>query len=253
MVERGTTGMSTALAFLCITLAPALVDRATAQTPAGATTPQAQAADTSTPMTLKGCLVKEADYRKAHKIGDNPVNRLGEGDEFVLVDTAPAAAASAPVTPASSRPSGARRPTPSANAAPCTEAGTGPAYRITGHLEDELKGFAGHRLQITGKFQHASDAQVANGQKSATLPAEIDISAYQEVTTASATAQVATAQTPTRTTPESVQARNEPARTAQDNRGNLPRTASNQPLIALAGVLMLAAAFLLRAARSITL
>ena len=250
MLERGTTVMSTSLAFLCIAFAPGLTDRAAAQAPAGATTPQAAPApNANTTMTLTGCLMKEADYRKAHNIGDNPVNRLGEGDEFVLVDTAPAAAAPGSSSP--SQPSSARRARPSPASNPCREAGTGPAYRMTGKLEDELKGFEGHRMQITGKFEHASDAQIAAGQKAATLPAEVEISAYQEVT--AVPAQTARAQTPTprSATPESVQARNEPARTApQDtNRGNLPRTASDGPLIALGGLALLAIAGVLRLAR----
>jgi len=234
--------MSTTLAFVCIALSPALSGRAAAQTPP-VTSPTAQAAQSTDPnatLNLTGCLIKESDYRRAHQLGEGALKGVGLGDEFVLVDTTPAAGS---VQAPAGRPA-----KPTATGSPCREAGTGPAYRITGHLEDELKAFAGHRLQVTGKFEHASDAQAAANPSAAKLPAEINISAYQEATaTAAAAGRTATAQTSSQSAaPASVQARNEP----QSRRGDLPRTASQRPLVLLVGVLMLFAAVMLRLART---
>jgi len=248
MLERGTTALSTTLTIFCIALSPAASGRAAAQTPTATPTPTAKAAQNTDPnatMTLTGCLMKESDYRKAHNLGAGAINGVGLGDEFVLVDAAPAAAAAASTQTPPTK--------PSASGSPCREAGNGQAYRITGHLEDRMKAFAGHRLQVTGKFDNAHDAQIAAGQATAKLPPEIEVSSYQEVT-ASAD-RTATAQTPSQTpsqsaAPASVQARNEPNRNApQDNRGGLPRTASHQPLIALSGLLLLCVALVLRVTR----
>ena len=117
-----------------------------------------------------------------------------------------------------------------------------------------MKAFAGHRLQVTGKFDNANDARVAAGQVTAKLPAEIEVSAFQEASASPVAERTATAQTPAQT-PASVQARNESVRTApQDaNRGGLPRTASQRPLILLAGLLLLCVAVVLRIARTTAL
>jgi hypothetical protein len=184
-------------------------------------------------MTLVGCLMGEADYRKAHELGKSYFNNADMSDEFVLVN-------------ASNTSGGAV----SEGSTPCKEASGGTAYRLTGKKEKELKRFVGHRMEITGTFEEKRDAQIAAGEKSAKLPAEIVIASFREAPVAVAAAPApapapapAAAPAPAPSpAPESTVARNE-------SREALPKTASNLPLIGLIGLFSLTAAFGLRLSR----
>src|SRR5437762_6718586 len=118
--------------------------------------PTARKSDTKDSMTVVGCLVREADYRRTHGLGKGALGGLGLGDEFVLVN------ASASPAPAAKNAS-----------ANCEETAGGQAYRLTGKTEDDLKAFVGHRIEVTGAFDHERDAKTAAGQTNAKLPAEI--------------------------------------------------------------------------------
>lgn len=215
------------------------------QTPA----PQvhANAADTKTPMTLTGCLVKEEDYRRAHKLGSGALGGVGLGDEFILVNAVSAQASSAsPSTPLSAASSSAAPP-PSAEH--CSETSGGAAYRLTGKLEDELKSFVGHRMEITGTFDHPRDAKTAAGQTRAKLPPEIAISLYREapVSMAAAASPATTATSGTSPVePRSQTPAPASPTPAPQTRSSLPQTASNKPMIALIGGILLSAAVTLR-------
>jgi len=218
-------------------------------------------ADSTRQMTIAGCLINEAEYRQGHGLGQGALSGAGLGDEFVLVDirnepgtaASNAAANTAPSTTAAA---------PSASAETCTDTGNGPAYRLTGSLEDKLKAFVGHRIEVTGKFDHRTDAQTAAGLNVAKLPPEFEIASYREApasTTAAAPPSTVPAPPPVSQPPAATTSQTPapsstgtsgqtPSTTAQEER-RMPKTASNLPLVALLGALSLSAGFGLRAAR----
>ena len=195
----------------------------------------ARAGTTAGSMTVVGCLIRETDYRKAHGLGKGALGGVGLGDEFVLVD---ATTLSSPNSAAS----GSNSAT-SSTSGTCAETGTGQAYRMTGKLEEKLKPFVGHRMEITGQFDHPRDAKTAAGETDAKLPAEIRIASYREAfarqapATASAPEPVAQPASPVPSAPQTVASNQAP------ERQGLPKTASNEPLFALIGLICLSAAF----------
>ena len=244
MLMRGVTGIAI-VGLVVSATAFAQTDR-----PASSSQPRpaAQPSDTGT-MKFVGCLIKESDYRSAHKLGKGTLGTgVGIGDEYVLVDatSAPAASGSQANAPASS--TGAK---PAAGRAEnCTEKGTGTAYRMTGKHEEELKSFVGRRMEIFGKFEHASDVKAAADPDSAKLPAEVEIASFSEAPALASAAAPAAAPAPSASqaapAPSSAEARNQnngPApQVAQSNASReLPRTASDGPLIALIGLISLTA------------
>jgi hypothetical protein len=210
---------------------------ASAQSKSPADEQRTQASPSNGTMTLVGCLVREADYRRAHKLGRGALGGVGLGDEFVLVD-----ATEVPAGPAASESSSTP---PSASSAKCSETGNGRAYRMTGKAEDKLKPFVGHRMQITGEFDHARDARTAAGETNAKLPPEIKIASYREAATsqAPASASVPPATPPVSSTPSEV------ASNQTSEPRPLPHTASNEPLIALVGLICLTVALGVRLSR----
>jgi hypothetical protein len=194
--------------------------------------------DQKASMTVVGCLMSEPDYRKAHGLGKGAIGGLGLSDEFVLVDAAESPNGTAATSTSTS-----------SSSARCTETGTGKAYRLTGTREEELKKLVGHRIEVTGAFDHERDAKTAAGETNAKLPPEIKIASFREAsasapstasTNAAPPAQASAA--PSTPPPASTEARNETPSREQP----LPRTASNLPLVGLIGLMSLAAAFGLR-------
>jgi hypothetical protein len=189
-------------------------------------------------MTVVGCLMREADYRRAHSLGKGALGGLGLGDEFVLVDVTDVASTgatgSAPSEPSSTQTS------PSASSQRCSETGAGKAYRVTGKAEDELKPFVGRRMQITGRFDHERDAKTAAGQTNAKLPAEIRIASYSEAPASTVPPPASASTTPA--TPPVASAPSQVASNQSSTEKRLPNTASNEPLIALIGLICLMAA-----------
>jgi hypothetical protein len=125
-----------------------------AQTP-GQTQPgqQPTAQAPSRQVTITGCVQPEADYRRAHNLGRGGAAATGAGvaDEFVIVN------ASMSTTPAST--TAAREPGPPPPAAATGTAGTlGEAYEVTGSGEEQLKQYAGKRVEITGTVKPAEKA-----------------------------------------------------------------------------------------------
>jgi hypothetical protein len=241
MFIRGIVAISTAGAAAVVLSASAL---AQSNNPASSQLAQpsstqaaAQSTDTTTPMKVVGCLMKESDYRKAHKLGQGALGGIGLGDEFVLVNaTIEPMTSSSASSGSSDSPSSAPASSKRASTSRCTETGQGTAYRMTGQLEEHLKSFVGHRMEITGTFDHARDVRTAEGQTDAKLPPEIKIASYRDAPLVSPPA---AASTPL---PASTVAQNEPpAAPAVGTTGELPKTASNEPLIALIGVMFLAA------------
>ena len=105
---------------------------------------------------------------------------------------------------------------------------------MTGQLEEHLKSFVGHRMEITGTFDHPRDVRTAEGQTDAKLPAEIKIASYRDAPLVNPPA--ASLVPP----PASTVAQNEPAAPPPvGTSGELPKTASSEPLIALIGAVLL--------------
>src|SRR4051812_21729180 len=156
-------------------------------------------AQTGASMTVTGCLMGEQDYRKAHNLTKGSFGGVGLGNEFVLIE------------------------------GNCGD-NSGKAYRLTGKPERELKPFVGHRLEVTGQWDHERDAKTAAGQTNATLPPEIRIASFHEATgSAPASASATAAPAPVPSTSQTVASND-----TRNDRG-LPHTASHEPLIALVG------------------
>jgi hypothetical protein len=211
-----------------------------AQQPSDQATSRAREA-TSTPITLVGCLIREADYRTAHNLGKGGLGGMRTGSDFVLVDAKTIAAGETATAPAGV-----------AAGASCSEQGTGQSYRMAGKQEGALKPLAGHYVVVTGEFEHAHDARAAAGETAAHLPPEIVIASFREAPVAAtaattepaapaATAPASPAPAPSSTAPPSVGTSGEAKR--------MPKTASDLPLITLLAVLSLTAALGLRIVR----
>jgi hypothetical protein len=195
------------------------------------------AVDSTATMTFVGCLIRESDYRRTHALGKGGVAGLRTGSDFVLVDAKTDPADSTPSTSAVSSTTATVSAGPSAS---CVEVGTGEAYRLAGKREGELKPFIGHYIEITGRFEHAHDAKAAAGETTAKLPVEIVVASYRPASLHSETPVIATSgQTPSQPSPSAQGVPTPPsAQTARE----LPRTASNEPLILLIGLLSMSAA-----------
>jgi hypothetical protein len=184
-------------------------------------------------VTLVGCLVRESDYRQKHNLGGGAVGGMGLGDELVIVDTSTTSTTSqatstntAPVdSPAS----------PSSSAINCADTGKGPAYRLTGSMEDKLKAFVGRSVEVRGDFEPDRDGE-------SKLPEEVNVRSYREHTAAAETvsspAVVAdVAEVRAEPAPREIVAMVEESRPVE--REALPRTASPVPFIGLIGLLSL--------------
>ena len=203
---------------------------------------------TNTTMTLVGCLMKESDYRRAHNLGKGTLGGLGLGDEFVLVDaTEVATTSAADTTSEPARPAAA----PTSTSATCRESGVRKAYRMTGKEEKDLKPFVGHRMQITGTFDHERDAKTAAGETNAKLPPEIKIASYREAPALAAqrSAAASTTTPPAPVTQPVPTTQNQVASNEPSSEKRLPNTASNLPLVGLIGFVCLIAALGVRIGR----
>jgi len=195
-------------------------------------------------VTIVGCVVSETDYRQAHNLGKGALRGAGLGDEFVIVDATSTPAAGVPSAGSEQRARPA--PAPSASAETCAEKGSGQAYRITGHREEELKAFAGHRLEVTGTLKHEAAGTAASDASAGKLPPEVDMASYREVTSAGPQAAAPPSSAPPANVTTPAPAPNAPAASNQSAPSSsaraLPRTASSRPLVALIGLLSLMAA-----------
>jgi hypothetical protein len=232
MLIRKLLGVGTAAVFLSITAFAQAAQQPSATQPDTKATPQAKEA-ASAPMTLVGCLIKEADYRQAHGLGKGGIGGMRTGSDFVLVDAKTVAAGETASAPAGVAAGGS-----------CTEQGTGQAYRMAGKTEGALKPLAGHYVVITGQFEHAHDAEAAAGERTAHLPPEIVIATYREAPMMAASAATTAAPAPSLAPPPVATTGEAPATPAPAPK--MPETASNEPLIALFGVLALSAGLSLR-------
>jgi hypothetical protein len=228
-------------------------------TPAGQSSAQAQAGSQDsasrqpeTPVTLVGCVMREADYRKAADSGKGgPVGTgLGRGDEFVLVNAKKATAGAATTAKVD-----------------CSATTTGgEAYELSGSGEKDAGQYVGRAVEINGTLKPAKTEPGAAGAPKPTggfdplkqdlKLFEVDVvsvrpAASQGASAAPAAPAQAAAPEPAAQPPAPAAPRPEPAPPAQQSasaapRSELPRTASPLPLTGLLGLLALASGLALR-------
>jgi hypothetical protein len=104
-----------------------------------------------TPVTLVGCIQREADYRKTHDLdkgaGKTGIG-LGRGDEYVLINASRGTTASPNID--------------------CSFQGSTEAYELTGRQEHDLKPYVGKVVQITGTMKQAKTKPLASGEQAPT-------------------------------------------------------------------------------------
>jgi len=194
-----------------------------------------------TPISLIGCIQREADYRRQHGSGKGGFLGFGGGlgNEYVLINTSP------------------RR-----GSRDCATASSGEAYELTGSEEGDLKPFVGQRVAITGT-RKAAEIDTVTGRPTGGRQAgydlrlfEVDVDSFRAVPEVR-TRTVTRFQEPPAARESGRQVnRNRsaqaPIQRRQDVDANvdpLPDTASSLPLVGLVGLLSLAAALTLRVAR----
>jgi len=184
-----------------------------------------------TPVSLTGCIQREADYRRQHHSGKGGFLGFGGGlgNEYVLVN-------------ASRNPRRGFRD--------CSTAVGGEAYELTGREEGDLKPFVGQRVEIAG-MRKAAEIDALTGRPTGGRQAGYDLRLFEvDVDSFRALPPVQTTTvTRVRERPAARQLNQAPIQRRQDVDAQLPGTASPLPLIGLVGLLSLAAGLTLRVAR----
>jgi hypothetical protein len=213
-------------------------------TPTTPAQPTAQAGtQPETPITLVGCIQREADYRREKDKGRGGAvgTGTGTGNEFILINASTATAA----TPAP------------ATAEPCAPGGSGEAYELTGSRERDLEKFVGRRVEITGMLKkHETAGTTGAGAPKPTggfdpmgkdlqIP-EVNVTSFKEASASRPPEDAAQPETPTQPqTPAEPEP--QPTGTAGIPR-ELPQTSSQLPLTGLLGLLSLGAGLTVRRA-----
>ena len=145
---------------------------AQSQQQSGAATTQQNRSSLREPVTIVGCVQREADYRRTHDAGRGGVagTGVGAGNEFVLtsasMSTGGAAAAGSARTDAD-------KPTATTGAA-----GGGAAYELTGPDEGQLAKHINKRVEITGMLKAAevgTSGAPTGGPTAGTPPRGVDV------------------------------------------------------------------------------
>jgi hypothetical protein len=197
----------------------------------------------ATPITLVGCLQREADYRRQHDSGRGGVLATGAGlgNEYVLINASRAGSTGTPA------------------AVDCATASTGDAYELTGKSERELEPFVGRLVEITGMRKKAdieSEAVGASGTTAAKPTGgfdplgqdlklfEVEVTSFREAAMPQAQAAAQPSAEPVETEPQAISTSGQ-----AEGEQQLPRTASPVPLTGLLGLLSLAGALGFRTLR----
>ncbi|HUR34435.1 MAG TPA: hypothetical protein VM032_11620 [Vicinamibacterales bacterium] len=120
-------------------------------------------------MTITGCVMSEADYRKAHDAGKGGVvgTGVGVGNEFILAEAGPAPA------PGSSA---ARDAQPTGTSG--TTASGAMTYELTGSNEGQASRFVGRRVEVMGHVKGADVSAAGTptgGPTAGRPPAGVDV------------------------------------------------------------------------------
>lgn len=133
-----------------------------AQTPAQGQS-STQSASQAQQVTVVGCIVREADYRKGRDAGKGGVagTGVGVGNEFILT--------SASMAPAADGSAG--------GAAVGTAGAATTAYELTGANEKQAESFVGQRVEISGMLKPAETgaAGPTGGPTAGQPPAGVDV------------------------------------------------------------------------------
>lgn len=210
-----------------------LVAHSGAQAPTGSMEEMLNADEA--PITLVGCIQREADYRRTHDIGRGGVaaTGIGRGNEYVLINSS-------------------RVPSGTAAADMDCSFQWGPGYELTGERERDLEPHVGSVVQISGMLKE-SEFDVASSRPAQPTGGfdplgqdlrlqEVNLTSFQEVAPA---AQLAFAEAPSSKPAVAEEAQAIGTAGVQE----LPRTASPLPVAGILGLLSLGAAFALRARR----
>jgi hypothetical protein len=183
-----------------------------------------------TPVSLTGCIQREADYRRQHDSGKGGFLGFGGGlgNEYVLINTSP------------------RR-----GSRDCATASGGEAYELTGSEEGDLKPFVGQRVAING-MRKAAEIDAVTGRPTGGRQAgydlrlfEVDVESFRALPVQTRTVARLRQVNESRSAQAPIQRRQD----VDANVDQLPGTASPLPLIGLVGLLSLAAGLTLRVAR----
>lgn len=120
-------------------------------TVASAAPAQAQVEKPDQPVTVTGCVVREADYRRVQDAGKGGVagTGVGAGNEFVLTSATPSSAGSS--APAAKPGAAGGVPTGTSGALSLSMT----AYELTGPNEARAEQFVGRRVEISGTLKKA--------------------------------------------------------------------------------------------------
>jgi hypothetical protein len=207
-----------------------------------------------TPVTLTGCIQREADYRKTHDIGKGGVANtgIGDGNEYVLINASRGASSAAGID--------------------CSFQGKAEAYELTGSRERDLRPYVGKVVQIAGTLKEAKTKTLATGEQGPTggfdplkrdlRLFEVEVRSFQEPAAATASRSPAPARAPRNAPATPAQrpaepaapaaaepAREEPPQQIARAETELPQTASPLALSALIGILSLTGALGIRRLR----
>ena len=191
-----------------------------------------------TPVTLTGCIQREADFRKTHDLGKGGTlnTGAGSGNEYVLINAVRGTAAPANID--------------------CSFQGAPEAYELTGSRERDLGSYVGKVVQISGTLNEAKTRPLVSGERAPTggfdplkkdlRLFEVDVTSFQTPAAATATVEPAPAAPPA---DAGSPAQPDPPRQIARAETELPRTASPIPLAGLAGLVSFAGAVGLRLLR----
>ena len=191
-----------------------------------------------TPVSLTGCVQREADYRRLHNSGKGGFLGFGGGlgNEYVLINASP---------------------NPRRGFRDCATAVGGEAYELTGREEGDLEPFVGQRVAITGT-RKAAEIDTVTGQPTGGRQAgydlrlfEVDVDSFRALPVQTTVSRVRERPAARQLNQNSAQAPIQRRRDVDANADQLPGTASPLPLIGLAGLLSLAAGLTLRVVRGV--
>ena len=193
-----------------------------------------------TPVSLTGCIQREADYRRQHGSGKGGFLGFGGGlgNEYVLVNASPY---------------------PRRGSGDCATAFTGEAYELTGSEEGDLKPFVGQRVAITG-MRKAAEIDAVTGRPTGGRQAgydlrlfEVDVESFRSLPPVQTRTVARLRERPTVrrfdqriNESRSAQAPIERRPDIDANTNELPATASDLPLLGMFGLISLAAGLTLR-------
>jgi hypothetical protein len=194
-----------------------------------------------TPISLVGCVQREADYRRAHDLGRGGVaaTGLGRGNEYVLINAARMDS------------SGTAQP----GSANCSPDATAEAYELTGSREPDLERFVGQVVHINGMLKEADIETVgttgaASSPEGGFDPLGQDLRLFEvEITSVQAAAQASSSPAPAAPAAADTQPIGTTDAEARVAQAELPRTASPLPVAGLLALLSFGGAFGIRALR----